>query len=465
MGEYRIEKDSMGEVKVPKEMYFGATTQRAVDNFKVSEYFVHKDMIKALVLLKKSGALANKDIGSLDARLADAIVRACDKILNEFDVWYKHFPIDLFQTGSGTSTNMNANEIIANIANIELEGEKAFGSGKPIHPNDHVNWGQSSNCIMPSAVSVANRIKLEPLKKALLRLKQSFEKKEEEFKKVIKLGRTHLQDAVPMTLGQEFSAFKRQIEKGITRLEGTFKDLEELPFGGTAIGTMVAGHKDLPKKGCEHLAKLTGIPFYSADNKFEGIAARDSQVNLMGVLNSIATSLMKIANDIRLISSGTFGEIGLPELQPGSSIMPGKVNPVIPEMMIQVCAFIMGKAVSVTIGGQNSPLQLNMMIPLIAHETLESINVLTNAINNFVEKCVDGITVDEAKCAHWVEWSMALVTPLKNVIGYLKAAELAKRTLHPRRTIKDVVTEAVKNGEIDLKGKSIDEVLDPKTMV
>ena len=470
MSEFRIEKDSMGEVKVPNEMFFGASTQRAVDNFKVSSHFIHKEMIRAVILLKKSAALANGELKTLSSENVKGIVYACDKILGDFDTWVKHFPIDLFQTGSGTSTNMNANEIIANIANIKMAGQEAFGSGKPIHPNDHVNWGQSSNCIMPSSISVSNRILAQNLKKALTHLKDEFEKKEEEFKDIIKLGRTHLQDAVPMTLGQEFSAYKRQMEKGIQRLENTFKDLEELPFGGTAIGTCLAGHKDFGEKACAHLSKLTGFSFYSAKNKFEGISARDSQVNLMGVLNTIATSLMKIATDFRILSSGprgALGEIYLPELQPGSSIMPGKVNPVMAEMMIQVSAFINGKTTSVTIAGQHAPLQLNMMIPLIGHETLESLEVLTNAVNNFADKAVSGVKADKDRCEEWIQWSLALVTPLKNVIGYMKAAELAHKTFHSpvKKTIKQVVQEAVDNGEIDLKGKNLDEVLDPRGMV
>lgn len=474
MSEFRIEKDSMGEVKVPADMYFGAQTQRAIDNFKVSNHVLHPRYVKAVVMIKKSAALANKELKTVDAKLTDAISNACDEIIKDYEkTWHRHFPIDLFQTGSGTSSNMNANEVIANIANIALEGQGASGTMKPIHPNDHVNWGQSSNCVMPSAVSVADRIIADDLLNALRELEKALAKKEEQFKHVIKLGRTHLQDAVPMTLGQEFSAFKVQIHKNIKRLEAILPDLEEIPVGGTAIGTGIASHKDFGTLTCKHLSQITKIPFKSAPNKFEGIAARDSQVALMGVVNTIAVSLMKIANDLRILASGArggIGEIEFPELQPGSSIMPGKVNPVIAEMMIQVCAHVMGKAVSVTVAGQNSPLQLNMMIPLLAHETVTSMELLTNAIHNFINKALigpfhDGITADEKRCLYWIDFSLALITPLKNVIGYNEAARLAHKAHHEKRLIKDIVLEAESKGEIDLKGKKIDDILDPKTML
>ncbi|MFP4407422.1 MAG: class II fumarate hydratase [Spirochaetaceae bacterium] len=457
--EFRSESDSMGEVKIPEWAYWGAQTQRALENFAVSPLRIPTPLIRALAIIKKHAARVNARLGLVDENLAGAIVQAAEEI--QRGEWDDHFPIDVFQTGSGTSWNMNTNELIANRAN-EILGEPR-GTRKPVHPNDHVNRGQSSNDVIPTAVHIANRVELEPLFASLRHLVSTIEKKEEAFSELVKLGRTHLQDAVPMTLGQEFSGFRVQIEKAITRIEYTRAHLEELALGGTALGTGLNAHPDFGEEVAREIAHETGIPFRGAPNKFEAIATRDAQVELMGALNTYATSLMKIANDLRILASGPrggFGEIVLPTLQPGSSIMPGKVNPVIPEMIIQVAAHINGKAVSVTIAGQNGPLELNMMHPLIAYETLSAISLLTESSNALADRCFAGIEADEERLAFWIEWSLALVTPLATEIGYDKAAKLAYKAYREKRRIRDVAREAGVLSE-----EQIVELLDPKKMV
>jgi fumarate hydratase, class II len=457
--EKRHESDSMGEVAIPEWAYWGAQTQRAVENFGVSKNRITPSMIRALGLIKKSAARANGELGTVEEKLVTAIVDAAGEVID--GEWDDHFPIDVFQTGSGTSWNMNANEVIANRANQMLGSP--LGTRSPVHPNDHVNRGQSSNDVIPTAVHVANRMSLVHLLDALAVLRTSLEGKAREFADAVKLGRTHLQDAVPMTLGQEFSGFADQIRKGIRRVENTLPHLEELALGGTAVGTGINCHPDFPDLAIGFLADETGIPFRPAENRFEAIATRDAQVELMGALNVIATSLMKIANDLRLLASGprgALGEIILPTLQPGSSIMPGKVNPVIPEMVIQVAAYVMGKAVSVTTAGQNAPLELNMMHPLIAMETEESISVLANTCRALADRCIDGIEADTERMSFWLEWSLALVTPLANRIGYDQAAKLAYRAYKEKRTIRDVVIEAGV-----LPAEDVEKILDPRSML
>ena len=455
----RVEKDSMGDVRIPAWAYWGAQTQRAVQNFSVSEHRIPKAMIRALALVKKNAAVANGELGTVATNLTEAIVTAADEVLS--GTWDAHFPIDVFQTGSGTSWNMNANELIANRAN-EILGEP-IGMRRPVHPNDHVNRGQSSNDVIPTAIHVANRMELPSLTKAVRALSSSFRNKAEEFAKVVKIGRTHLQDAVPMTVGQEFDGFAVQMKKSAERLDRTMANLEELALGGTAIGTGLNAHPRFAERAIDGIADETGIPFRAAESRFEAIATRDAQVELAGALNSLAVSLMKIANDLRLLASGpraALGEIILPELQPGSSIMPGKVNPVIPEMIIQVAAHVIGKAASITTAGQNAPLELNMMNPLIAYETLSAISLLRESCNAFAERCVDGIEVDAKRCEYWIEWSLALVTPLATRIGYDKAAELAHKAFEEARTIRDVVTESGLLSE-----EEIAELLDPRSMI
>ncbi|MFW6328458.1 MAG: class II fumarate hydratase [Alkalispirochaetaceae bacterium] len=455
----RSESDSMGEVAIPAWAYWGAQTQRAVSNFNVSPLRIPVSMIRALALVKKHAARVNARLGLVEERPAEAIVQAAEEV--QRGEWDAHFPIDVFQTGSGTSWNMNINELIANRAN-EILGEPR-GTRKPVHPNDHVNRGQSSNDVIPTALHIANRVELEPLFASLRHLVDTIRKKEVAFKDLVKLGRTHLQDAVPMTLGQEFSGFRVQVEKAITRIEHTRGHLEELALGGTALGTGLNAHPEFAEDVAKEIAHETGIPFRSAPNKFEAIATRDAQVELMGALNTYATSLMKIANDLRILASGPrggFGEIVLPTLQPGSSIMPGKVNPVIPEMIIQVAAHVNGKAVSVTIAGQNSPLELNMMHPLLAYETLSAISLLTESSNAMADRCFAGIEADEERLAYWIEWSLALVTPLATEIGYDQAAKLAYKAYREKRQTREVVREAGV-----LEEQRIRELLDPKRMV
>ncbi len=455
----RIESDSMGELNVPGWGYWGAQTQRAVENFGVSPLRIPTQMIRALGYLKGAAARANKELGTVDGKLADAIIQACDEVVN--GKWDDHWPIDVFQTGSGTSWNMNANELLSNRAN-EILGQP-IGTKDPVHPNDHVNRGQSSNCVIPTAIHIADRMACVDLVHALEGLRASLAKKADEFADVVKLGRTHLQDAVPMSLGQEFSGYETQIAKSIERIERTFPNLEELALGGTAIGTGINTHPEFPEKSAAAIAAATGLPFVSAANKFEAIANRDAQVELMGALNSLAVSLMKIGNDLRILASGprgALGEIVLPSLQPGSSIMPGKVNPVIPEMLIQVAAHVMGKHLSVTIGGQNAPLELNIFKPLIAYETLSAIELLANACRALDERCIQGIEADVERCEYWIEWSLALVTPLAIKVGYDRATQLAYKAYKEKRTVRDVILE-----EGVLTEAECDEVLDPRTML
>ena len=458
METHRKESDSMGEVLIPSWAYWGAQTQRAVENFSVSPLRIPSAFIRALALIKKNAAKANASLKLIDAEIAEAIMAAAAEVYD--GKWDDHFPIDVFQTGSGTSWNMNVNELISNRAN-ELLGQP-LGTRHPVHPNDHVNRGQSSNDVIPTALHVANRVMIEILLDALATLERSFAEKETEFEDVIKLGRTHLQDAVPMTLGQEFSGFKTQIKKAIGRVKAILPNLEELALGGTAVGTGINCDPNFAKKAIAGIADDTGLPFRQAENLFEAIATRDAQLELMGALNVLASGLMKIANDLRLLASGprgSLGEIVLPSLQPGSSIMPGKVNPVIPEMVIQAAAHVNGKVVSVTIGAQNGPLELNMMHPIIAHETLSSIDLLTHTCRALAKRCVDGISADTERCKHWIEWSLALVTPLAVRIGYDKASELAYTAYKQRRTIRDVVREAGILSEQELT-----DILDPAGM-
>lgn len=457
--DFRTENDSMGEVRIPGWAYFGAQTQRAVENFSVSQHRIPAAMIRALALIKKHAARANGELGTVDTRLTGAVEQAADEILQ--GKWDEHFPIDVFQTGSGTSWNMNANELIANRAN-EILGSP-IGRRSPVHPNDHVNRGQSSNDVIPTAVHVSNRIELPGLIRAVAGLGESFRRKSREFSKVVKIGRTHLQDAVPMTVGQEFDGYATQMERNAERLQRVLLNLEELALGGTAVGTGLNAHPEFAQRAIAGIAAETDIPFRPAVSRFEAIANRDAQVELAGAFTSVAVSMMKIANDLRLLASGPragLGEIILPSLQPGSSIMPGKVNPVIPEMIIQVAAHILGKAASITAAGQHGPLELNMMHPLLAYETLSAIDLLKNSCSAFAARCVDGIEVDEKRCEHWIEWSLALVTPLATRIGYDKAAELAHVAYEQNRTIREVVLEAKV-----LEESEVDELLDPRSMI
>jgi len=449
----------MGDVSLPENSWYGAQTQRAVENFGVSPFTMPIGFLKALALVKKAAAVTNMNLGGLEKGLAEAIAASADEVLNgKLDA---EFPVDVFQTGSGTSTNMNMNEVLANRANVALGGEK--GTRSPVHPNDHVNRGQSSNDVIPTALHIANRLAAGTLVDDLKSLEAELANKEREFAEVIKLGRTHLQDAVPMTLGQEFGAFRQQVRKGIGRISVTFANLEELALGGTAIGSGLNCPEGFAEGAVSYIADATGIPFVEASSKFEAIACRDAQVELMGAVNTVAISLGKIADDLRLLSSGPragLGEIIIPALQPGSSIMPGKVNPVIPEMMIQAAAFARGQALSVSIGGMNSPLQLNMMHPVIAWCSLRAMEVLGAAARALGERCINGIKADEKRAAAWIEQSLALVTPLALKIGYDDAAKLAHEAYQSGKTVREVVKAAA-----ILPDDEVDRLLDPGSMI
>ncbi|MBT3271575.1 MAG: class II fumarate hydratase [Spirochaetales bacterium] len=455
----RFESDSMGKVALPENAYWGAQAERASQNFGVSPLRMPVPMLNALALIKKSAAVANHNLGLLEDTITNAIQSAADEVLD--GKMNDQFPVDVFQTGSGTSWNMNINEVIANRANESLGHGK--GTRSPVHPNDHVNKGQSSNDVIPTAISVGTRLEADKLVESLDCFAKILSVKAAEFADVVKLGRTHLQDAVPVTLGQEFSGYARQMEKGAARIRSCFTNLEELALGGTAVGTGLNTHPEFAAAAIAAIAVDSGRPFVPAGNRFEAIAARDSQMELMGAVNTVAVSLFKIAQDLRLLSSGpraALGEIRLPSLQPGSSIMPGKINPVMPEMVIQVMAHIMGKHLSVTVACQNAPLELNIMQPLIAYETLSALDLMTHAVDAFGEKCVRGIEADRDRCRNLIDLSLAMVTPLALKIGYDRAAEIAHKAYEENITVKEaVVREGVLTEEEAI------EVLNPEAML
>lgn len=457
---FRTERDSMGEMQIPSEMLYGASTQRAVENFPVSGLRVPRAFIRSMAFLKSSCAEVNKELGKLDAELARAIVEASSQIAQgEYDA---HFVVDIFQTGSGTSTNMNYNEVASNIANSKLGAGSE--SEKKIHPNDHVNMGQSSNDTFPTAMHVSVAVTLtENLVPALKGLQTSLEKKAKEFQPYIKTGRTHLQDATPITLGQEFSAYAAQIKKSIARIERALPSVCELAIGGTAVGTGINTHPEFAKRVCQKLSQKTGLTFVEAENHFEAQAAKDACVEVSGVLNTIAVSLTKIANDIRWLSSGPrcgFYEIKIPETQPGSSIMPGKVNPVIPESVLMVCAQVIGNHQTVTFGGQAGNFELNVMMPVIIYNLLQSIECLAGACRIFDEKCIQGVEALPERLADTIERSLMLATPLAPVIGYDKATKIAKQAFKENKTIRQVAKET-----LDLSDAELNKALDPQLMI
>ena len=433
--EYRIEHDTMGEVKVPKDALWRAQTQRAVENFPISGRGLESQQIRALGLLKAACAQVNKDLGNLDAEKADAIIAAAKEIADG-----KHdeqFPIDVFQTGSGTSSNMNTNEVIASIAKQ---------NGVEVHPNDHVNMGQSSNDTFPTATHVAaTEAAASDLIPALKVLQESLEKKAKQWHEVVKSGRTHLMDATPVTLGQEFSGYARQIELGVERVEATLHRLGELAIGGTAVGTGINTPAEFGGKVTEELKKLTGIEQLSeAKNHFEAQANRDGLVEFSGAMRSVAVSLYKIANDIRLMGSGPlagFGEIHLPDLQPGSSIMPGKVNPVLCETATQVSAQVIGNDAAVAFGGTQGQFELNVFIPMMARNVLESSRLLANTARQFATRLVDGIEPNEERMRTLAESSPSIVTPLNSAIGYENAAKIAKHAIAEGVTIRQATID------------------------
>jgi fumarate hydratase class II len=438
---YRKEKDTMGTVMVPETAYYGPQTQRAADNFPIGSLKLPTSFNRALALLKKCAARVNEKLGLLDSKLADAIATAAQEVIDgQLD---DQFVVNVFQTGSGTSTNMNMNEVLACRANEILTGKR---SGKsPIHPNDHVNLGQSSNDVIPSVIHIAAFVSIrERLIPSLHLLQQSLAKKAKEFAAIHKIGRTHLQDAVPMLLGQEFSGYARQIELGIKRITAAEDRLCELALGGTAVGTGVNSHPEFAARVIALLSSQTNISFHEAANHFEAQAAQDAAVETSGVLKTLAVSLVKVANDLRWLASGPrcgIGEINLPSLQPGSSIMPGKVNPVIPEAVIQVAAQVMGNDTTIMMAGQAGNFELNVMLPVTAYNLLQSIDLLASAAGVFAEKCIDGISANAETCASYIEKSLALVTGLVPKIGYDQAAAVSKKAYETGRSIREVLLE------------------------
>lgn len=454
----RIERDTMGELAVPATAYYGVQTARAIENFPISSLRMPRSIIRAMGLIKRAAASVNHSLGLLDARPAEAIRQAATEVVEgKLDA---EFPVDIFQTGSGTSTNMNTNEVISNRATELLGG--ARGS-KLVHPNDHVNLGQSSNDVIPTAIHVAASETIQKqLIPALARLQKALDRKAREFDKVVKIGRTHLQDATPVRLGQEFGGYARQIELGIARMKRAQEALSEVALGGTAVGTGLNCHPEFPAKVMAAVSKETGCVFTEAANHFEAQSAQDSLVEASGELRTLAVSLMKIANDIRWLGSGPrcgLGEINLPETQPGSSIMPGKVNPVIAESVTMVCAQVIGNDVTVTVGGQAANFELIVMLPVMAYNLLQSIELLASASDNFAVKCIEGIKANEERCKGLIEESLAMCTALAPEIGYEAAAKLAKDAYKSGKTVREVARE-----QQVLPEKRLTELLDPWRM-
>eukprot|EP00607_Mallomonas_marina_P009752 CAMPEP_0182419710 /NCGR_PEP_ID=MMETSP1167-20130531/4101_1 /TAXON_ID=2988 /ORGANISM="Mallomonas Sp, Strain CCMP3275" /LENGTH=462 /DNA_ID=CAMNT_0024594773 /DNA_START=8 /DNA_END=1396 /DNA_ORIENTATION=+ len=433
----RIEKDSFGEILVEDTRYFGAQTQRSLQNFKIGVEKMPKPLISALAILKKCAAKTNLSVGALKEELALSIITAADRILNgEFD---DHFPLSVWQTGSGTQTNMNMNEVIANIANESLGNKKA--SQSPVHPNDHVNMGQSSNDSFPTAMNIATVLETHSnLLPALHNFQSALNTRSEEWNHIVKIGRTHLQDATPVTLGQEFSGYATQIQYSIHRIETALTRLYYLAQGGTAVGTGLNCKPQFAEKFALEVANETSQPFMTAPNKFEALACNDSLIEFSGVLNVLAAAFMKIANDIRFLGSGPrcgFGELSLPENEPGSSIMPGKVNPTQCEAMTMVAAQVMGNHVTVTIAGSNGHFELNVFKPVIIYNILQSIRLLTDTCNSFVTNCVNGIVANETRIADLMNRSLMLVTALNPHIGYDNAAKIAKKAHKEGTSLKE----------------------------
>ena len=456
----RIEKDTMGEISLPDECYYGAQTQRAFDNFQISSTKIPRSMIAAIAMIKRSAAIVNNNLNFIDTKIKDAIVKACDEVIQgKFD---DQFIVDIYQTGSGTSSNMNANEVIANRACEILGGNK--GDKKLVHPNDHVNYGQSSNDVIPTSIHIATSLEIDKrLLPELENLKISIDKKTDEFKDIIKIGRTHLQDATPITLGQEFSGYSKMIENSIQRIKNDLPFLLKLAQGGTAVGTGINTHKDFGKLVAHELSVITGLNFTESDNHFESQATQDSVVHLSGSLKTLSVSLYKIANDIRWLGSGPrtgLGELVLPPVQPGSSIMPGKVNPVICESLIQVTSQVVGYDSAIALGGMGGVFELNLMLPLIGSNILESINILSNGMKMFREKLLNDLSANKNKCNGYIEDSLAMCTSLAPIIGYDKAASIAKKAFKNDKTVREVCIE-----DKILSNEELEKILDPFSMI
>ncbi len=446
----RVVKDSMGELEVPEEALYGAQTQRAVNNFPISGLTMPRGFIQAMGYIKSACASANKKLKLLDADTTQAIVTAAQEVaLGQHDT---HFPIDVFQTGSGTSTNMNTNEVIARLASLS--------SKKEIHPNDHVNMGQSSNDIIPTAIHVSCALGAhQQLLPALKHLSDALDKKAEALKDVVKTGRTHLMDAMPVTLGQEIGGWSAQIKNGIARIESALERIHALAIGGTAVGTGINAPERFGKTVATLLAKETKIPFTISSNYFESLSSQDAACELSGQLKTVACSMMKIANDLRWMNSGPLagiGEIALPALQPGSSIMPGKVNPVIPEAVAMVAAQVIGNDSTITVAAQSGNFQLNVMLPVIAYNLLQSIDILSNAALSLADNAIDGFTVNEDNLKNALDRNPILVTALNTVIGYEKGAAIAKAAYANGKSVREVTEDMT-----DLSEKDLDRLLDP----
>jgi fumarate hydratase class II len=455
---FRIEEDTMGSVKVPASAYYGAQTQRALENFQISGLVLPRRFLRALGIVKDAAASVNMQLGLLDEKKGKAIAQAAREVTDgKLD---QQFVVDVFQTGSGTSTNMNANEVIANRA-IELLGGTR-GDKHVVHPNDHVNMSQSSNDVFPTTIHVsAVEALVADLLPALKKFVLALEEKADEFSDVVKPGRTHLQDAVPVTLGQEFSGYASMIAHGIERIEKAKSSLLELPIGGTAVGTGLNADPDFGRLVVQRINELTGFEFYPSRNKFEALQNRDAAVEMSGALRSVAVSLMKISSDLSLLSSGPeagFGEIALPAVQPGSSIMPGKVNPVVPESVNMVCAQVIGNDLTITIAGQSGTLELNVMMPLIAFNLLQSIEIEANAARLLAEKCIAGIKANRTRCENLAERSYALATAITPSIGYDRAAQIVKKAQSENKTIREAMLEE------GIPKDEVDRILDLKRM-
>lgn len=451
--EYRIERDSLGEVKVPANALYSAQTQRAVDNFPISDLRFPRAFIKALAMIKGAAAAANHELGLMEAAMTEAILAAAKEV--ESGKYDLHFPLDIFQTGSGTSTNMNANEVLANLATQKL--------GSKVHPNDHINMSQSSNDVIPTAIHVSGYLAItEELLPALRHLHATLLKKAKEVDHVVTTGRTHLMDAMPVRMGQELGGWASQIAHGIDRVEATLPRLAELAQGGTAVGTGINAHPLFGKTIATKLADMSGLPLRTSADYFESLSTQDAAVEVSGQLKTIAVTLMKISNDLRWMNSGPiagFGEISLPALQPGSSIMPGKINPVIPEAVTMVCAQVFGNDVTITIGGQSGNFQLNVMLPVIAYNLLQSISLLAKGSQVLADMAIAGFTVNEEHIASLVGRNPILVTALNPVIGYELGAKIAKKAYAEGRSLKEVALELT-----DLTAEELDRLLDPRQL-
>ncbi|MBF7687252.1 class II fumarate hydratase [Acinetobacter rathckeae] len=456
----RIEHDTMGDVEVPSDAMWGAQTQRSLQNFKIGSEHLPRILIRGMGLVKKAAAITNAELAQIPQEIAHSVIGAADEVI--LGQWDAQFPLVVWQTGSGTQSNMNCNEVIANIANQKLG--QPLGAQNPVHPNDHVNRAQSTNDSFPTAIHVATALHIhELLIPAVTSLRNTLDAKAQAFAPIVKIGRTHLQDATPLTLGQEFSGYVSQLDHALLRLEHALGGLYELPLGGTAVGTGLNAHPEYAVKAAQHLATLTGLPFRTAENKFEALAGRDAVVFASGALKTLAVSLNKIANDVRWLASGPrcgFGEIRIPENEPGSSIMPGKVNPTQSEAMTMVVAQVLGNDTTINIAGASGNFELNVFMPVIAFNILQSVRLLGDACNSFNDHCAVGIEPNKDKIEHFLRNSLMLVTALNPIIGYENAAKVAKTAYKEGKTLKQVAVE------LNLvTAEQFDAVVRPENMV